>query len=106
METASSIVSKHLACAPVTALAFASNDVLLVGQGTRLKIFRLGARSAVERDGSSRPAFDEKLLHINRIHAFVVHGCSQRDVDAAACFDVLVLGGKEVFLVDVEVSQG
>ena len=106
MEGASSIVPKHLACAPVTALAFASDDILLVGQGPRLKIFCLRASAAVERDKPSRPAYDEKLLHVNRIHAFVVHSGGQRLVDGASSSEVLVLGGKEVFLIDIEVSQG
>ena len=106
MEAASSIVPKHLVCAPVTALAFASDNVLLVGQGTRLKIFYLDANSAVESDKPSRPAYDEKLLHVNRIHAFVVHGGRWGGADNATCSEVLVLGGKEVFLVDIEVSQG
>ena len=95
----SSIESSHLVCAPVTALAYISATLLLVGQGPYLKLYQIDA--TIASDSTPDLLLEERILSSNRIHGLVQLDDATRSGEVG----LLVFGGQEVAWVKIWIDH-
>ena len=80
----SCLLRHQLVCAPVTALAHLSSDVVLVGRARSIELYETNAVAVVHKQHL-------QIFKLHRIHCFVIHPFSD-DADRS----IIVIGGKEI----------